>query len=510
MKSQFSNAIIGRSLFPALLALLFLTAAAGAQPTNFARSLSGLRTQLDAHLNQPRFSGAMWGVKIASLDTGRVIFESHPDRLMSPASNSKLYAGALALDTLGGGYQFATPMLATAKVSSSGTLRGDLIVSGRGDPSWKATNFWDNFAPFIAVLTNSGVRRVTGDLVVDTTFFRGPTSGGSWCVDDLEDSEGAEISALTLADNLAQLRITHGATNSAICILSLAPPDTGITLVNRTKTSAAGGPKHLEIRKPPGTKTIFVFGELPLDAPEEILNVPVPQPAVWFGAALKTALAHHGISVKGKVRCVAWPELAPWNEANLVKLGEVKSSPLREIVRAFMKPSQNLETDLVFDHVGEWLRGTHSPAWETSEQCAVAALETFLATNGIPADAHFDEGSGLSRNNLTSANTTVALLTVMATNRWAPDFAAALPVAGVDGTLRRRMKGTPAFENVHAKTGTLRWVNALSGYLTTAAGERLVFSLMLNRYEPPPNRKRTDELDDIAVLLAGFTGRSAD
>jgi len=98
MKSQFSNAIIGRSLFPALLALLFLTAAAGAQPTNFARSLSGLRTQLDAHLNQPRFSGAMWGVKIASLDTGRVIFESHPDRLMSPASNSKLYAGALALD----------------------------------------------------------------------------------------------------------------------------------------------------------------------------------------------------------------------------------------------------------------------------------------------------------------------------------------------------------------------------------------------------------------------------
>jgi D-alanyl-D-alanine carboxypeptidase/D-alanyl-D-alanine-endopeptidase (penicillin-binding protein 4) len=139
---------------------------------------------------------------------------------------------------------------------------------------------------------------------------------------------------------------------------------------------------------------------------------------------------------------------------------------------------------------------------------AVAALEKFLATNGIPADVHFDEGSGLSRNNLTSARSTVALLTVMATNRWANDFFDALPIAGVDGTIRRRMKNTAAFQNVHAKTGTLRWVNALSGYVTTAAGERLVFSLMLNRYDSPPNRKRTDELDDIAILLASFTGTS--
>jgi D-alanyl-D-alanine carboxypeptidase/D-alanyl-D-alanine-endopeptidase (penicillin-binding protein 4) len=191
-----------------------------------------------------------------------------------------------------------------------------------------------------------------------------------------------------------------------------------------------------------------------------------------------------------------------------VKIGEVKSPPLRELVRAFFKPSQNLETDLVFDHAGEKSRDTNSPAWETSEELAVAALEKFLARNDVPADVNFDEGSGLSRNNLTSANATVALLSVMAMNRWAKDYYDALPIAGVDGTLRRRMKNTPAFQNVRAKTGTLRWVNALSGYVTTAAGEKLVFSLMLNRYDSPPNRRRTDELDYIAVLLAGFRGRS--
>jgi D-alanyl-D-alanine carboxypeptidase/D-alanyl-D-alanine-endopeptidase (penicillin-binding protein 4) len=174
-----------------------------------------------------------------------------------------------------------------------------------------------------------------------------------------------------------------------------------------------------------------------------------------------------------------------------------------------MKPSQNLETDLIFAHTGEFLRTTNAPESESSAQSGLLALHHFLDTNRLPAsDLHFDEGSGLSRNNLTTARLTVALLTLMSTNSVAADFDRSLPIAGVDGTIRRRMKGTPAFENVHAKTGTLRWVNALSGYVTTAAGERLVFSLMLNRYDSAPDRKRTDELDEIAVRLAGFTGKT--
>ncbi len=505
MKISFSKTWSLAGFISAALAVLILPAAA--QPTNFASSLPELCVQLDAHINQPRFSGALWGVKIASLATGKTIYENHADRLMSPASNSKLYAGALALETFGGDYQFGTPVLANGTIGRNGTLHGDLIISGRGDPSWKVTNFWDNFTPFVAVLTNADLRTITGDLVLDTTFFQGPPYGGSWCVEDLSDSEGAEISALTLMDNTAQIRVKPGAKIADACSLNLSPPHTGILLSNRTKTISAGGKSRLEIMKPPGTKIVYVFGELPVGAKEEILDVPVPQPAAWFGAALKSALAQHGIAIKGKVRCIAWPEIPPWAETNLIKLGEVKSPPLRELIRGFMKPSQNLETDLVFDHTGEMSRGTNSPLQETSEELAVAALERFLATNGVPGDVHFDEGSGLSRNNLTSANATVTLLTVMATNRWAQDYFNALPVAGVDGTLRRRMKNTPAFENVHAKTGTLRWVNALSGYVTTAAGERLVFSLMLNRYNPPADRKRTDELDDMAVLLAGFTGR---
>ena len=154
-------------------------------------------------------------------------------------------------------------------------------------------------------------------------------------------------------------------------------------------------------------------------------------------------------------------------------------------------------------------RDTNAPAWRTSEDCALIALDQFLTTNGLPAsDVHFDEGSGLSRNNLTTANATVALLQFMQKHHAGDGYVPAFPLAGVDGTLRRRMTNTPAFKNLQAKTGTLRWVNSLSGFVTTAAGEPLVFSLMLNRYYTPPEGKRAVELDAIGVMLASFTGRS--
>lgn len=493
-----------RKLF--LSTLLFFCAVifSPAQQTNAARTLEQLRTQLTAHVEQDRFSGALWGIKVASLNSGKILFEHHADRLMSPASNSKMYPAALALDRLGADYKIVTPILATAKPDADGMIHGDLIISGRGDPSWKAkpssTNFSDLFSPFVAEIQKAGIRRIAGDLIGDTTFFRTPSYGGSWTVDDLSDSEGAEISALTLNDNLTQIRITPGTEVGAPCKIEGLDPFTGLAIDNRVATAANGAPRRVEMLRKPGENVLHIFGALPRGGESEILDAPVPRPADWFVAALKSALMENGIVVDGAARAVYWPD-APMTANE--RIGEIISPPLCELVRDFMKPSQNLETDLIFDHTGEMLRDKNSPVWQTSEQSAVAALEIFLKTNGLPADdVHFDEGSGLSRNNLTTASATLALLQFMAKHTAAQAWENSLPIAGVDGTIRRRMKGTPAEKNVHAKTGTLRWVNALSGYVTNTAGEKLVFSLMLNRYDPPPNRKRTDELDDIAVMLA--------
>jgi D-alanyl-D-alanine carboxypeptidase/D-alanyl-D-alanine-endopeptidase (penicillin-binding protein 4) len=483
---------------------------ARAQETNAARSLEELRAQLTAQIEQPRFDGALWGVKVVSLDTGKELFAAHADRLMSPASNSKLYTGSLALSRLGADYHIVTPVLATAKPDASGTLPGDVVISGRGDPSWNqrhaGTNFWNLFSPFVAALTNAGVRHVTGDLIGDTTFFRSSPAGSGWTVEDLEDAEGAEISALTLNDNFTSLRVSPGRKAGEPCRLELLDPCTGLQLDNQTVTGAGDPEPRVEVRRFRGETVAHVFGRLPAGGAPETNDLPVLRPAEWFASALKEALRRNGIVVDGAARAVAWPSPPP---VAGVKLGEVVSPALGELVRDFMKPSQNLETDLIFQHTGELARDPNATPWTTSETCALTALHRFLATNNLPAaDVHFDEGSGLSRNNLTTADATVALLRHMAAGPAAAAFTASLPVAGVDGTLRRRMKNTPAYQNVRAKTGTLRWANALSGYVTTAAGERLVFSLMLNRYDSPPDRKRTDELDAIAVMLARFTGRS--
>jgi hypothetical protein len=310
---------------------------------------------------------------------------------------------------------------------------------------------------------------------------------------------------------LTQVLVEPGASAGAPCRLTPLLPGTGLIFSNQTTTVAANVPAHPEIFHPLDAKTIFLLGQLPVGGAAQTLDVAVPEPADWFAQALKIALARHGIKVSGHARGLTWPQTGGLISTNAVKLGTLFSPPLREVVRNFMKPSQNLETDLLLAHVGEMTRAASAPPTQTSEDAGLAALRQFLTTAGVaPEDVRFDEGSGLSCNNLTTANATVALLQFMAKHRAAQDFIAALPVAGVDGTLWRRMRGTPAFQNVRAKTGTLRWANALSGYVTTAAGEHLAFSLMLNRYEPPPGRSRTDELDAIAVMLARFAGRTDD
>lgn len=475
------------------------------------KSVEELRAQLEAQIGQARFSPALWGVKIASLDTGRVLFESHADRRLSPASNSKLYTGALALDQLGADYRIVTPIFGSAAVGPDGTLAGDVIVSGRGDPSWKSSaghkDFAKIFAPFVAVLKQAGVKRVTGDLVADTTFFVGVPNGAGWTADDLNDDYGAEVSAITLDDNFVELRVTPGAAVDEPGEVTLLQPHSGLVLDNRTKT-VPKGETHLTVRRIFGENVVHLFGDVALGGKETITEATVPQPALWFATALRAALAEQGIHVDGRARSVRWPDPSPV-AANAVKLGEIASPPLGELVRAFMKPSQNLETDLIFDHLGELRRGPHAPVTRTSEDCGVIVLQDFLKQNGLPVDdVRFEEGSGLSRNNLTTANATVALLTFMAAHRHAKEFIDALPIAGVDGTLKKRMTGTPAQGNLRAKTGSLRYANSLSGYITSAAGERLVFSLMLNRNVQPTGRNVREELDDIAVLLAKFAGRS--
>lgn len=467
---------------------------------------ASLQDEITAFVSQPRFEGAIWGVKIVSLDSGATLAEFQPRVRQSPASNSKLYTGAMALAHLGGYYRIRTPLLATAAVQPDGTLPGDLVIAGRGDPSWgareKPQEFWSVFQPFVDALHRAGVKHIRGDVVADGTWLRQPPDGESWSVDDMRNDFGAEISGVTLCDNFVELRVTPGAKAGEPCTFEVLEPLSGLTFVNRTTTLEADAKSSpgVDTRRIFGTQTVEIVGALPVGAKPVKTEAPVFRPAQWFAAALKEALGRAGIAVDGQARSVIWP--GPPVRAD-VALGVLESPPLRDLVAGFMKPSQNLETDLIFSHLGELRRTSTTPATQRSDELAVEALGGFMVECGVPAkQVIFDEGSGLSRNNLTTAEATVSLLRYMARHGESEAFAASLPIAGRDGSLAKRMRGTAAENNVRAKTGGLRWSATLSGYATTAAGEHVAFSFMLNRHVGTPDRPARAELDELAVMLA--------
>ncbi len=499
--------------FLVAVALGFWPLNAPGQEPKAPATLAELQQRITDHISQPRFAGALWGVKIVSLDSGSTLFEHNPQKLFSPASNSKLYTVALALDKLGADYRIKTSLYAKAKPDDKGTLKGDLILYGRGDPTINARlrggDIYEALAPLVSALASAGVKRVTGDLVGDDSFFRGPEFGSGWTWDDLENYYGAEISALTISDNTLQAVVKPAERVGAPCRLTLLPATSWLVFSNRTETVKKDDRRTIRFYRPVKENVVYVTGQMPLGDAGYTNDVTFDNPAGLFVSFFKEALARRGIKVGGKLRTVNWldRQVDPIDWATLVELGSMESLPMRDIAREVQKPSQNLYTDLLLAHVGEKTRAADTRPWETSEDLGLAELNSFLSQVGIQkGETLFEEGSGLSRNNLTTPNATVTLLRFMSRHACAQPYLDALPIAGVDGTLKSRMKGTPAAGNVRAKTGTLRWANSISGHVTTAAGEHLVFSLMLNRYYEL--RRTRGDLDTIVVMLAGFTGRS--
>jgi D-alanyl-D-alanine carboxypeptidase/D-alanyl-D-alanine-endopeptidase (penicillin-binding protein 4) len=508
MKAHYLKAIIAGSLFVAL------AWSAIAQPSvKPPDSLEALQQRFDELLNQPRYAAALWGVKIESLDTGKTIFERNAEKLFEPASNSKIYTMSMVLERLGPSYRIKTSLYGQNHPDENGVLKGDLVVYGRGDPTisgeYNHAHVLAALEPLVAALTNAGVKEISGDLVGDDSYFHGPPFGAGWDWGDLEDYYGAEISALTINSNVIQMLVKPGENVGAPANLAFDPPTTYIKIINRTKTGPNGSRRSLDLYRPVAENVVYVTGQIPLDDKGSSEDVTMHNPAGLFVALFRDVLEQHGIKVGGRTRTMNWMdrEAEPLDLKQWIELGSIESRPVSDILHSVEKPSQNLYTDMMLEHVGA---SAGNESENNSESSGIRQLNHFLAQAGVKrGQTIFDEGSGLSRNNLTSPDATVTLLAYMSHTKNFNFFYNALPIAGVDGTLRHRFKGTLLQGNLRAKTGTLRWANSLSGYMTNAVGEHFVFSMMLNRFQnPDPDRSKTHDMDVIAELLANFNVRS--
>ncbi len=493
-----------RTVLAGLAAAWFVVATAPAQAVD-----SMLVHAVDAHVRQPRFEHASWGVQIISLKDGRVLYETNAHKLHKPASNAKLFTGALVLDQFGPDFRMRTSVFAAGSPDRRGRLGGDLVIYGRGDPSFNARlrpeAGDDVLRPLVDAIAAAGVRSVSGDLVADESCFRGAPAGSSWTWEDLQHYYGAVASALSIHENTLDFQIQPGPKPGHPCVISTDQAHAPVSLLSLVITGDSQSRANVDIERPLGARYVHLTGHLPQGAKPVKAAVAVPDPALWFGQALKASLERRGIKVSGRVRVEDWRSRSTSGTSvtGMTELAHVDSPPLGMIVPAMMKPSQNLHAQLLLLQAGV---AQGEPGMNT-EAMGIRSLHQFLQACGIPSDeVRMDEGSGLSRAALVTPRAIVQLLRHMHTHRHAAAFLNALPVAGVDGTLAGRMKQTAAAGNVRAKTGTIRFVNCLSGYATSADGEPLAFSLMLNNYDPPPHAPgaRAD-LDQIALWLVQHT-----
>lgn len=481
-----------------LFALALLLPVSAHEPV----SVATVRSSLIQRLSHDRFSAAMWGIKVVSLDSGAVLFETNAQKLLKPASNAKLFSGALALDLFGPDYRIRTSIY-SERPPANGVVPGDLIIYGRGDPSFaeRFTGSYTNlFAPFIATIKRAGIRSVRGSLVGDESYFRGPRFGSGWTWDDLNYYYGAEVSALSIQDNVVDLFLRPSKPGQP-ATLELAPKTDYLHFLSLPVTTGKDRGTAITVSRDLASRQVRLDGTLSITNKQFVDAVTVPDPALWFVTMLKEALEQEGISVHGDLRTVTWRDNK--KRSDLVELGAVESRPMRELVEKMMKPSQNLYAQLLLLQAGA--RDQNGNA--STEDRGVRALHTFLKKAGISSgEVLLEEGSGLSRSCLVTPNAIIRLLQHMARHEHAADFRAALPEPG-EGTLRRRLLDLKG--KLRAKTGTIRYVNTLSGYINTAAGEPLAFSILLNAYNPRGQSSSSRaEIDAIVRLLASLSEKT--
>jgi len=481
------------------------------------QTLAELQARISEILQKPALAQAMVGIKVASLDTGHVLFEANANKLLRPASNMKLYTVAAALDRLSPDYRFVTSVYARARPDSAGTIRGDLTIYGRGDPSIAARfnngNYFKGIDDLASRIVAAGVKRVEGDLVGDETYFTGAQYGTGWQWDDLQWWHGAEVSALTANDNSLDLSVKPGMQVGAPAVVATGPPDPLLRITNKVATAPKGSKRDLTVYRGLASDDVEISGSIALDDEGYSGELAISHPALLFAYLLRASLAQQGVVIKGRTRTIPQPissALAGPLAAGLVEVATLQSPPLSLIAAQTLKPSQNLYTELILRTLGKVIvpAPTAVSAGRTSETAGVEVVRTFLREAGVNASPlSLSDGSGLSWYDMVTAEATLQLLTYMRRHRYATAFRDALPIAGVDGTLKNRMKGTVAENNLRAKTGTLSSVSSLSGFVTTAAGEELVFSIMVNNY-PQGTNARSVCIDPIAILLASFAGKS--
>jgi len=500
-----------------ILASLTISSTVAAQTPGARPRSAPLKGSLERRLAQlidvPPFNRATWGIYVVD-DRGRVLYQRNADRFSVPASNTKLVVTAAAAVLLPADYRVTTSLYVNGRVDG-GVLQGDLILYGRGDPTWSARCYAvDTLVPgmcdssFTAIdaiadsVRAKGIRRITGKLVGDGSYFEPTMIHYGWNAWDLTWWYAAPVSGLGFHDNSVDFRIDPGPAVDAPPVIAWSPDLGLITFENRARTVTAESASTIgdNFFRTGGGWSIRAEGTVALGRKTRVESVALPDPNLYAARALAASLARRGVAVEGgaagttdslayrTVRCCSSP------------LVDFRGRPLPDIIFPILNSSQNWFAEMLLKILGRELEGEGSWA-------AGLGVERAFLTDSVKIDSTafaLEDGSGLAACNLVTPQAFAKLLAYMHRHPKGGPFVAALPHAGQPGSLLKRFVGTPLEGRVIAKTGSIDRVNSLSGYIERAnggsGGRAITFSVQANGHAVP-YAQMLAQIDSVVVEI---------
>jgi D-alanyl-D-alanine carboxypeptidase/D-alanyl-D-alanine-endopeptidase (penicillin-binding protein 4) len=430
------------------------------------------------------FQGGSLSVLVVDRRTGDELFALNPDRPLVPASTQKVLTALAALDAFGPGYVFGTELRAPAPIDARGEVR--LLYVRGADPAMTGEQWWRLASDLRAL----GLERVAGDLVLDDSLFDRERWHPSWQPVSAR-AYHAPIGALAANYGAFRVVVAPGPAPGVPARVQVDPPLGYFSLSSSVRTGPPGKGTSLDVERgaaDAGRERVVVRGRVAFGASPESIWRSVDDPLAYAGAVLRQQLAAAGVDVKGGVRAGPTP-------GDAVPVMTFEGLPLRTIVDLFLKYSNNFIAESLLKHLGRLDTGAPG-SWTNG----AVALRTRLSALGLPLDgAVLVDGSGLSRENRVSARLLVAALRRSEQSfGLGPDLLAALPIAGEDGTLRKRAE--PVRRMLRAKTGTLDGVTALTGFARSESGREVVFALISNGHARG-DVEAMHAVDDFAAAL---------
>lgn len=419
---------------------------------------------------------------VVDAHTGDVLYERNADIRFVPASNRKLFSTAAGLIDLGPETRFHTLVLAETPISADGSISGNIYVRGQGESTLTDVDL-DSIAN---ALKAHGLRHVAGDIVGDGSFFPDDLYGDNWGWNNLTDASAPQISGLEVNRDVILVRVTGAGQLGTAPVVVLVPSIPYATVINNGATTDKPALQSNatvynalnQIDRVWDGNVILVRG--PFREKESVSDrIPLVDPPRYAALEFERACERQGITVGGVAISGATSPTAT------VVLADHEGPTLSEYVTLTNKPSDNLLAETLVRQMG------YSDSKQAIYGAGHDAEIRVLRRVGVDTSTmRLRDGSGVSRRDFVTPKNVIQLLKAMTVQPVWPIWYKSLPIAGVDGSLRNRFKGTSSEGNVHAKTGSLSEVCCLSGYAITKSGRMLAFTILTNNFLCPTSEVR--------------------